>query len=117
MTIIHTHEVETSIRKPVIKNPQTFELVDRVVEEQQNVDQQIEHSVEQQVPHEETTLRRSTRVRNLAIPSDYIVYLQELDYNIGAEHDQETFSQAISSKEIDLWYNAMKDDMDSMASN
>ena len=116
LTIIHTHEVETGIRQPVIENPQTFEHVDRVVEEQQHVEQSIEHPVEQ-VPHEETTLRRSIRVISSTIPSDYVVYLQESDYNIGAEHDPETFSQAISSKESDLWYNAMKDEMDSMASN
>ena len=45
------------------------------------------------------------------------MYLQELDYNIGAEHDLETFSQATSSKEFELWYEVMKDEMDSMASN
>ena len=115
LVVIHTYEVETGIR-PVIKNPQTLELVDHVVEEHQNVGQPIEYSIEQQVPHE-TTLRRSTRVRNSAISSNYVMYLQELDYNIGAEHDLETFSQAINSKELNLWYNAMKDEMDSMASN
>ena len=85
--------------------------------EQQNVEQPIEHPVEQQVPHEETTLKRFIRVINSAIPSDYVLYLQESNYNIGAEHDPKTFSHAISSKELDLWYNAMKDEMDFMASN
>ena len=45
------------------------------------------------------------------------MYLQELDYNIGAENDPETFSQAMSSKESKSWYNAMKEEMNSMASN
>ena len=45
------------------------------------------------------------------------MYLQESNCSIGAEHDQETFSQAKSSKESELWYEAMKDEMDSMASN
>ena len=45
------------------------------------------------------------------------MYLPESDYNIRVEHDPETFSHAISSKESDLWYNAMKDEMDSMTSN
>ena len=45
------------------------------------------------------------------------MYFQESYYNIGAEQDPETFSHAISSKESDLWYTAMKDEMDSMASN
>ena len=45
------------------------------------------------------------------------MYLQESDYNIGVENDPETFSQAMSCKESNLWINAMKDELDSMASN
>ena len=56
-------------------------------------------------------------MRKPIIVSDYVVYLQELDYDIGAENDLETFSQAISCKESNLWYDAMKDEMNSMASN
>ena len=43
------------------------------------------------------------------------MYLQEID--IGVENDPETFSQALSCKEFDLWYNDMKDELDSMKSN
>ena len=43
------------------------------------------------------------------------MYLQETA--IGVENDPETFSQALSFKEFDLWYNAMKDELDSMKSN
>ena len=46
-----------------------------------------------------------------------MVYLQESNFNIGAANDPETFSQAMSSKESNLWYNSMKDEMDSMVSN
>ena len=57
---------------------------------------------------DEVTLKRSTRVKRTSIPSDYVVYLQESDYNIGAANDLETFSQAMSSKESNLWHNAIK---------
>ena len=40
-----------------------------------------------------------------------------MDYKIGAENDPETFSQAMSSKESNSWYSAMKEEMNSMASN
>ena len=40
-----------------------------------------------------------------------------MDYNIGAKNDPETFSQAMNSKESNSWYNAMKEEMNSMASN
>ena len=43
------------------------------------------------------------------------MYLQESD--IGAENDPETFSQAISCKESDLWHNAMKEEINPMKSN
>ena len=56
-------------------------------------------------------------MRKLAIPSDYVVYLQKLDYDIRVENDPKTFLQAISCKESNLWYDAMKDEMNSMASN
>ena len=65
----------------------------------------------------EQTLRRSTRVRKSTNPNDYIMCLQELDYNIGAKNNLETFSQAMSSKESNSWYSAMKEEMNSMVSN
>ena len=46
-----------------------------------------------------------------------MVYLQESDYNIGAENDPETFAQAMSCEKSRLWYNAMMDEMDSMNNN
>ena len=56
----------------------------------------------------DTALRRSTRIKKSAIPSDYIAYLQESDYNIGAADAPETFSQAMNGENSTLWYNAMK---------
>ena len=65
--------------------------VDQVANEEipEIVEQPIEQQVDQQIPQEndEATLRRSTRVRKSAIPNYYIVYLQELNYNIGSEND------------------------------
>ena len=61
--------------------------------------------------------QHSTKVRKSEIPNDYIVYLQEFDYNIGAENDPKTFSQAMSSKESNSWYNVIYEGMNSMISN
>ncbi|KAH9667906.1 hypothetical protein KPL70_021226 [Citrus sinensis] len=51
----------------------------------------------QQPPQEDVdiALRRSTRTKKPAIPSDYVVYLQESDVNIGAEDDPTSFFQAM----------------------
>ena len=119
MIIIHTvPQVQTGYRQPIIEVPQIANdnPIDQVVQDSLEI---VEQPVEQHDPQEnvDSTLRRSTRVRKPAIPSDYVVYLQELDYDIGAENDLETFLQSISCKESNLWYDAMKDEMNSMASN
>ncbi|RVW94600.1 Retrovirus-related Pol polyprotein from transposon TNT 1-94 [Vitis vinifera] len=88
-----------------------------------NIPQELLDTSEQQVePHTSSedigaTLRRSTRTKRSVVLSDYVVYLQESDYNIGAENDPKSFSQAMSCKESELWYNAMKDEMSSMKCN
>ncbi|RVW50569.1 Retrovirus-related Pol polyprotein from transposon TNT 1-94 [Vitis vinifera] len=123
--IVHnTPQVQTSVERtidevqPVIE---VLQVVDNIPVDQ--VDQELPNTSEQQVePHTFSedigaTLRRSTRTKRSVIPSDYVVYLQESDYNIGAENDPESFSQAMSCKESELWYNAMKDEMSSMRCN
>ena len=120
---IHSPQAQSSVRQPFPEVPHIADIdpVDQVANEEipEIVEQPIEQRVDQQIPQEndEATLRRSTRVRKSAIPNDYIVYLQELDYKIGAENDPKTFSQAMSSKESNSWYNAMKEEMKSMTSN
>ena len=79
------------------------------------VEQPVEHH--DSLENIDSTLKRSTIERKSTIPSDYIVYLQESDYNIKAKNNPETFSQAMSCKNLDLWFNAMKDEMSFMTSN
>ena len=45
------------------------------------------------------------------------MYLQEFDYNVEAENDPETFLEAASCNESDLWYYAMNGEMNSVKSN
>uniref|UniRef100_A0A2N9GQF3 Integrase catalytic domain-containing protein n=1 Tax=Fagus sylvatica TaxID=28930 RepID=A0A2N9GQF3_FAGSY len=97
--VYSTPQVQTGVEQPIIE---VLQAADDIL-----VDQE----------YDGTTLRRSIRPKRSAIPDDYVVYLQESDYNIGAENDPEFFSQAMSCKESELWYNAMKEEMNSMKSN
>ena len=45
------------------------------------------------------------------------MYLQESDFNVRVFNDPKMFSQTMSCRESNLWFNAMKDGMSSMASN
>jgi hypothetical protein len=62
-------------------------------------------------------LRRSSRIRRLAIFTDYVVHLQESDFDVGPKDDPIMFSQATSGDNSTLWYDAMKEEMESMAKN
>ena len=45
------------------------------------------------------------------------MYLEESDYDIGIEEDPILFSQAMSDRNSNLWYDAILDEMNSMAKN
>jgi hypothetical protein len=116
--VYSTPQVQIGVEQPIIKVPQAADdiPVDQVVQElPRTFEQRVEPHTFQE--YDGTTLRRSIRPKRSAIPDDYVVYLQESDYNIGAENDPEFFSQAMSCKESELWYNAMKEEMNSMKSN
>ena len=103
MFVVHnTSQVQTGVEQTIAKVQLIFEVqqaVDNISIDQ--VDQELPDTSEQQVePHTSSedigaTLRRS---KKSAIPSDYVVYLQEFDYNVGAENDPKSFSQAMSCK-------------------
>ncbi|KAL0386361.1 UNVERIFIED_CONTAM: hypothetical protein Slati_4605900 [Sesamum latifolium] len=118
IVVVHnTPTVQTHVEQPIQTVPQVddHEPVDPVVP---HIPKNVKQSIDQQAPPEnvDATLRRSTRIKRSAIPGDYVVYLQEFEFNIGAENNPETFSQAMISRKSNLWYNAMKEEMNSMKS-
>ncbi|RVX18570.1 hypothetical protein CK203_006345 [Vitis vinifera] len=75
------------------------------------------HEVEQQQPQLKVPLRRSIKERRTTIPDDYIVYLQEHEFDMGLEDDPISFSQVKQSVKSHKWIEAMKDEMKSMKDN
>ena len=59
-------------------------------------------------------LRRSERMRRPVILDDYIVYLQEQEYDVSDVSDPTTYEEAIISPQSNFWIDAMKDEMTSM---
>nr|XP_009803862.1 PREDICTED: uncharacterized protein LOC104249184 [Nicotiana sylvestris] len=66
---------------------------------------------------QEMPLRKSQRVRKSAILDDYVVYLQESDFDIGLNKDPVLFSQVIKSNESDKWIDSMNEELKSMEYN
>ena len=107
------HQVDHVLEDPVEQH-QT-QNVEQLFEQHQTQD--VEQPVEQQPKGVDVTLRRSTRIKKPVIPSDYHVYSQESQYDFGVENDPESFLQAINSCDSKLWYDAMKDELESMVNN
>ena len=90
--IVHnTSQVQSGVKQTIAEVPQAVDniLVDQVDQELPDTEQQVEpHTFLEDIG---ATLRRSTRTKRSTIPNDYVVYLQECDYNIGAENDPKFF--------------------------
>jgi len=65
----------------------------------------------------EVSLRRSQRVCMSSILDDYLVHLQEHEYDLNNVDDPTTFEEAISSSHGNDWLNAMHDELAFMAHN
>ncbi|RVW26309.1 Retrovirus-related Pol polyprotein from transposon TNT 1-94 [Vitis vinifera] len=80
---------------------------------------QVHQEVTQQPqePQVEVPLRRSTRERRSTISDDYVVYLQEHEFDMGLEDDPISVSQVKQSSNSEKWIEAMKDEMKSMKDN
>ena len=69
-------------------------------------------------PPEPTPLRRYTRERRSAFPDDYIVFLQEHEFDIGAmEDDPINFRQALEISKSQEWIDTMNEEIKSMKDN
>ena len=62
-------------------------------------------------------LRRLKRALRPTVSNDYIVYLQEHEYDVGNVSDPNTYKEAIFNPQSNLWINAMKDEMTSISQN
>jgi hypothetical protein len=82
----------------------------------EHVDEAMPIVIEAQ-PIDDALLRRSQRSHKPAISDDYIVYLQEHEFDIGVVDDPSSYSQAIQSSQSTKWIDAMVDEMKSMDNN
>ena len=73
----------SNVEQPIVEFPQATKNnpVDQIVQEMPEI---VEQLIEQHDPQEnvDSTLMRFTRARKLAILSDYVMYIQESNYNI-----------------------------------
>ena len=72
---------------------------------------------EPQQPQTEVPLRRSTRERRKAISDDYVVFLQEHEFDTGLEDDPTSVNQAKQRTNSEKWIAAMQEEMKSMKDN
>ncbi|KAK1581876.1 hypothetical protein Q3G72_009867 [Acer saccharum] len=74
-------------------------------------------AVDKPQPVVDVPVRRSQREHRSAIPDDYIVYLQEHDFDLGVDDDPRNYGQAVQSSQSSKWMDAMVDELRSMDAN
>jgi hypothetical protein len=120
---VDIQEVRVQVPMPITSNKIVVPIV---VEQPNNIEQQInEPSLHNNMVTNEQTveepqgvaLRRSQRERRSAISDEYVVYLQESDFDIGSSTDPILLSQALESVDSTKWMNTMKDELKSMNQN
>ena len=60
-------------------------------------------------------MRKSEKAHRPVISDDYIVHLQEHEYDVGNVSYPTTYKEAIISPRSNFWIDAMKDEMTSMS--
>ena len=94
------------------------EIVEEADPNQNNIQEPLVPEEQTLPPPEPTPLKRSTRGRRRALSDDYIVFLQEHEFNISAvEDDPINFRQALESSKSQEWINAMNKEIKSMKDN
>ena len=101
-----------------IDNDQVQVPIPDIIQDANPAIQELIPEVQTQQTQEEVPLRRSTRERRNAIPDDYIVFLQEHEFDIGiVEDDPINFHQVKQSSNSEKWIDAMNDELKSMKDN
>ncbi|RVW37391.1 Retrovirus-related Pol polyprotein from transposon TNT 1-94 [Vitis vinifera] len=98
--------------QPITEIEDTPEIPPTQVMEPVQVHEELTQQPQVQVP-----LRRSTRERRSTISDDYVVYLQEHEFDMGLEDDPISVSQVKQSSDFEKWIEAMKDERKSMKDN
>jgi hypothetical protein len=107
------HESTFVVNEPIVNEPP--EIEENLEQDYVDID---EEPTPPQEPQEAMHLRRSIRERKSAISNDYIVFLQENEFNIGMmEDDSVTLRQALESVNSHKWTKAMDEEIKSMYDN
>ncbi|RVX19364.1 Retrovirus-related Pol polyprotein from transposon TNT 1-94 [Vitis vinifera] len=112
-------DVELSGREPLRKSITKIQDTPKIPPAQIMEPIQVHEEVTQQPqePQVQVPLRRSTRERRSTISDDYVVYLQEHEFDMGLENDPILVNQVKQSFVSKKWIEAMKDKMKSMKDN
>ncbi|KAL6331379.1 hypothetical protein AAG906_011316 [Vitis piasezkii] len=103
------------LRKVVFEEESTHRNSSAQIMEPIQVHQEV--TQQPQEPQVQVPLRRSTRERRSTISDDYVVYLQEHEFDMGLKDDPISVSQVKQSSNSEKWIEAMKEEMKSMKDN
>ncbi|RVX10784.1 hypothetical protein CK203_018368 [Vitis vinifera] len=101
--------------QPITEIVDTLEILPTQVMEPIQVHEEVTQQIQE--PQVQMPLRRSTRERRNTISDNYVVYLQEHEFDMGLEDDPISVSKVKQSSDSKKWIEAMEDEMKSMNDN
>ncbi|GKB06474.1 retrovirus-related pol polyprotein from transposon TNT 1-94 [Tanacetum coccineum] len=95
--VVDIHEIRDDDSSPmnVHKSTTTLDVVPIFQNQEQHLNNKQTPHEENNLPTQRIAFNKPARVRKLSIGDDYIVYLQETDFDAGIDNDLISFSQAI----------------------
>ena len=111
---VSIQEVRVEVPMP---NTDTIVVPQVAIQPNNSREQQILHDEPAVVEPQAIALRRSQRDRKSAISDEYVVYLQESEFDLGIDNDPVSFKQAMECDDSTKWLDAMKEELKSMDQN
>ena len=111
---VSIQEVRVEVPMP---NTDTIVVPQVAIQPNNSWEQQILHDEPAVVEPQAIALRRSQRDRKSAISDEYVVYLQESEFDLGIDNDPVSIKQAMECDDSTKWLNAMKEKLKSMDQN
>jgi hypothetical protein len=114
----HEDDLIQNVQEIIQTEEDNLQIAQEIMQDDQYAQKSNDANGESSTSQEQVPIRKSTRVRKTSISDDYVVYLEEHEFDIGMmEEDPENIHQALKCQNSDKWIEAMNEEIKSMYDN
>jgi uncharacterized protein YqgQ len=114
----HEDDLIQNVHEIVQTEEDNLQIAQEIMQDDQYAQKSNDANGEPPTSQEQVPIRKSTRLRKTTISDDYVVYLEEHEFDIGMmEEDPENIHQVLKCQNSDKWIEAMNEEIKSMYDN